>query len=320
MRRLDIESAPDQSVALWDPDAFRADPDVDFDAETMPIRPALALSAVTKDVRRGWESAGRPGWLTWFGGPPAVRRGADVEWPRDADGRPLAHVVQVDLGAERLNHREARFAKLPLPSSGIVQLFHDLTSYGDEESDPRSWRVRRIPKREGEDSTAFVSAEPPADIEPGRVAPLSPINTEVVPTAPSFLDAPLPRDSLDRDRYERVYYWIEEYPHLRNVMRRKRDDNPFTPWQKKYTPSDPVSRMGGFPTVEANPDYVDELHAGLPLRPGDAHALLLEILPSQFDAPGDWCHGLRPLQVWIRASDLADGRLDDVWCQIRTDG
>lgn len=312
---------PDQAKALWDPDAFRGHPQVDFTVDELPIAASLALTSTNDSVHRGFHADPLSAPWVWFAGRPLIRRDAPAPWPRDAEGRPLAHILTVDLEAEQRNHREPRFGLLPLPATGIIQLFHDTATYGNpEDGDARAeaWQVRWLPKNGPEDSSVFALQQPPADLGPERASIAEPLNTEVFATIPDSLN--LPSEFAGRDRYRRIHDWLEEFPHLRNTMRRVSDDNPHTPWQPQYVPSQPVSRMCGYGFVEGNPDYQARLRAALPAEPDDTYVRLFEINLAQFDhAPVDWFHGLRPLQVWIRASDLARGWFDDVWCQIRTD-
>ncbi|MQW75371.1 DUF1963 domain-containing protein [Nocardioides sp. dk4132] len=312
--------APDQGDALWAPEDFRADPRVHLGPEVLALPAALALPTVQDEVaaavRR--DPLGR-GWLSWFGAVPVVPAGDSFPWPRRSDGRPLAHVLQLDLEAERRNHRAARFDLTGLPGDGLLQFFHDLETYGEPgDANSLAWQVRWLPKAE-DHASSFALAAAPDDLEPGCRAELMPLNTEVFATARSPLDLPddLPDDV--QERYGRVFDWLNEYPYARNTLSRSDDRNPLTPWQDGYEPLAPVSRAGGHGFVEENPDYREHLEQALPLAPGDSHVLLLELNPDQLGAPSDWFHGVRPVQVWIRASDLARRDFHEVWAQIRTD-
>lgn len=313
---------PDRIDALFEPQKFRAHPEVGFDAATMPIRAALTLSAASSQKVGGFTEEEEPPWGTWFGGRPLVPVAGGDPWPLGPDGRPLAHVVQVDLAEELLNQREAVFALTGLPSSGVFQLFHDLESFGhatDPEEPRGAWKVRWFEVEEDEDLESLVLQEPPDELPDDRRCPPVPLNTAVVATIPPLLDQLTEMAEPDRERYERIYDWLEEAPHAHDPLVQECNKNPHTPWDEDFEPSESVSRMGGYGFVEINPDYVAELHAGLPLEQGDSHVLLMELNPAQVDAPVDWFHGRRPLQVWIRASDLEARRFDEVWCQIRTD-
>lgn len=316
---------PDPMSALLEPDAFREHPLVEFTAAQMPIMAGLTFaqaeipSAADDDL---------PPWWTWFGGNPLVRRDADLAWPRNRDGLPLMHVLQVDLEAERLNLREELFARTGLPSGGIFQLFHDLETYGNaEDRDADAWKVRWIERNHRNDEQEdFVFQSAPQQTssaaEEVTCEPMERVllNTAIVATIPPLLDVVSRLSAAEGDRYERVHEWLEMGTEQLNLLGPEQGvEEDSTPWDEDFEPQPAPSRMGGFGIVEHNPDTRRELETALPIADGDGHVLLAELNPAQFDTPVDWLHGLRPLQLWIRESDLAVKRFDDVWCQIRTD-
>lgn len=305
---------------LDDPDAFRNHPLVGFDSETMPVKGALALPVVDP-AQLPWRGEDQiPPWRTWFGGRPLVPPGADFPWPRGPDGQPLAHVFQIDLAAEERNATSAIFDRTGLVSGGVLQVFHDLSTYGnasDPEELPGAWNVRWLPTQ-GE-SPPWVFQDAPADLDTTRFCDLVVLNTEVVPTIPNPLDLRSTVSDAEGERYRHIYEWLEEAAHALNPLARERDQNPNSPWDQEFVPTATVSRMGGYEFVPHDEGYEEELREGLPLSTGDFYVPLLQLNPADVGAPVDWFHGLRPLQVWIRASDLRRRKFDAVWCHIRTD-
>lgn len=251
-----------------------------------------------------------------------------MPWPRNRSGQPLTHVLQVDLSYEPYNLRKALFNLTGLPDGGILQLFHDLETYGNaEDAGSGAWHLRWLAKdAEEDDQDEFVLQLAPQDMpDPGEEGywepmPLALLNTAVVATIPTPLDVLEQLPPAEHDRYERVHEWLEVRTRHLNVLEPNQDViDESTPWDDDFDPADPPSRLGGFGYVEENPDMRRQLEAGLPVADGDHHVLLIELHPAQLGAPLDWFHGLRPLQVWIRASDLAAKKFDQVWCLIRTD-
>ncbi|NPC97532.1 DUF1963 domain-containing protein [Nocardioides sp. zg-DK7169] len=118
---------PNRMLAMEDPDAFRAHPEVAFSAEQMPIRVAAALVRVTTFPQTDDEAELARYTRSWFAGRPLAPAGE--EWPRRADGTPLAHVVQVDLDDDW----EMMRPEIGLPPRGLLQVFHDLETYGNPE-------------------------------------------------------------------------------------------------------------------------------------------------------------------------------------------
>jgi uncharacterized protein YwqG len=311
---------PPVDEAVLDPDRLRAHPEVGFSAERMPIRPALALPVLhlrdeLEPPTSYYQNQADYG-LAWFGGQPASA-GDEAVWPCDAAGRPLFHVVQVSFAAERdLNQGARRYDTTGLPKRGLIQLFHDLETFGEPgDAATEPWHVRWL-DLDAESIPDRLLALPDA-LDTDRYQPAIPINADVVPTIPS------PLDFVGSDeeclRYERLYELVEGTPNRRNASGSRAGVRAVTPWDREYEPVEPVSRMGGFGYNESNPDVDDDLAKALPLDEGDSRVLLFDINPEQF-TDRDWFHGGRHLQVWIRRSDLSAHRFDDVWCIIRTDG
>ena len=312
---------PPVDDGVLDPDRLRAHPEVGFSAERLPIRPALALPVLHladgAEPPTGYYEDQLDFGSAWFGGQPASA-GDHVDWPCDAEGRPLFHVVQVSFAAERdLNQGARRYDTTGLPGRGLIQLFHDLETFGEpRDAASRPWHVRWL-DLDAESVPDRVLALPDA-LDNGRHQPAIPINADVVPTIRSPLDFD-GRDEEEFRRYERLYELVEGTPQRRNASGSRVGPWAATPWDREYELAEPVSRMGGFGYNESNPDVDDDLAKALPLDEADSLVLLFDINPRQF-TERDWFHGGRHLQVWIRRSDLSAYRFDDVWCIIRTDG
>jgi hypothetical protein len=86
------------------------------------------------------------GWVSWLGDPAAAPLD---QWPRAADGTPRAHVLTLDL-ADAAGVLEAQGeAARPglregLPTTGVLEVFHDLRTFGCETGDggAGAWSLR----------------------------------------------------------------------------------------------------------------------------------------------------------------------------------
>ncbi|MFC5730986.1 MULTISPECIES: DUF1963 domain-containing protein [Nocardioides] len=301
--------------AVLHPDEYRSHPEVAFDADRMPVGVALGLPVAEDLVETGSDPLDFA--RSWFCGRPAVP--GDVsgwEWPTRSDGAPLTHVVQVDLASEVLNQGEDHFALTGLPGDGVIQLFHDLETFGwDTTDDTTAWHVAWHPIPAGEEVDLEVAEGGPLD-----AVPAFPINPQLLATVPSPLDL---TDASDEEwtRFERARQWLEQSAYEMNLMA---DDHRgrLTPWDDDYEPLPPISRMGGFGHAETNKELLDVLDQQLPLTGDDDHVLLFDVNPlaiTETDALINWFHGRRHLEVWMRRSDLDSRRFDHVWCVIRTD-
>ncbi len=215
-------------------------------------------------------------------------------------------------------------ARAGLPETGILQIFHDLTTCGEpSDGDLHAWQVRWLADPDGELRESATSAPWPQDLpEEDRVAAV-PINADIAPTIPSPLDVSSLSDG-ELERYVRLRAYLDGWPTTRNIAGRSLrptdpDEPQGDPWAPGYVPAQPLSHLGGVGYVETNPDHVEVLNAALPVTGDDAHVLLADINPRQF-TDADWFHGGRHLEVWIRRSDLDAECFGLVWCFIRTDG
>lgn len=321
------EGMPAESLytAFWRERQFRADPAVRFDAEQMPMRLSIMFTMYDDDLPRN-ALGGLGGDLTYFGGRPAYGTQGPLEWPRRASGKPLSHVLQVDLAFICGDFGDEEVIEATgLPPTGLLQFFHDVHTYGDEEQDRDAWLVRWVPYDEDEDiedGTWHPTPTPP-DLEPDAQRPPVALAGEISVTIPSYLDVDLSPE--EKERYVPLAEWTNEHPYYQNAGRRPEDENPLTPWDEGFEPLDAPSRLCGFSDVEFNEDYDELLQRYLPLDPslvGDTRVLLADIHVRQLNDGEDWvdwAHGGRHVEFWMRASDLAARRFDKTWALIRTD-
>lgn len=303
---------PDTDNALEDQDAFRAHPLVNFSTVELPVRPSLALLEVKENVkeRRLFKDPEEPGRLSWLAGSPASSSAAG--WPADHSGVPLAHVAQVDLGgaADSLGGPTNVLDDLGLPKTGVLQLFHDLQTYGweAEERQLHGWHVRwvqqpdRLLKRPRKlDDRSFR--------KPQRLEPIPALS---IPPADAF-QAP----QAVWKRYERLTMHIEDRLRSPFILGEPVDDHRPTAWESNHHQEAPTSRMGGFGHHPLNEDPAPLLGEMLPLAASDDYFLLFDIAGVRHLE--DWFGDSGHLQTWIRRSDLLNRQFDDVWCVIRAD-
>jgi uncharacterized protein YwqG len=299
---------PDIVDARTDPHGFRTHPLVDFTAEQMPIKSSLALVEVKgkskkRDVLVDLYAPG-----SWLAGAPV----SDVaDWPTDHSGVPLAHIVQVDLGGVATDDWPGDvLGDLGLPDTGVLQLFHDLATYGSEPVDKKAdgWQVRwvRQPNRllsqpEQMDETSFRPAQ--------RVHAIPALS---VPSAEVFR-----AKRAVWERYERVAEHIEDQLYTPRHRGMDKDDQRPSAWETRPYGTEEASRMGGFGFNPLLEEFREVLEEVLPLEQDDEYFLLFDLAGVRHLE--DWFGDCGHLQVWIRRRELAARRFDDVWCFIRTD-
>lgn len=297
------------ATADHDPGSLRAHPLVDLSAEAMPIRRCLALVETDEKIktRRMLADPESPECMGWLAGRAAAGRGPT--WPESSNGEPLTHIVAIDLAATDgdLGGRQTIFADLDLPTRGVLQLFHDLETCGDEpdDADAHAWQVQWV--------------EQPAGLQklPGT---LKCDYRDPAPVSPQPALSILPLDAVGLQGEERKRY-AAIFDHIEDDLRSPVSTGSFTEdtrpsrWESGYIPEAPTSRIGGFGHRAWNDELEELLTDVLPLDAGDEYSLLFDIagvrhLEGWF---GDSGH----LQVWIRRSDLRVRRFDQVWCIIR---
>ncbi|ROP43342.1 DUF1963 domain-containing protein [Pseudokineococcus lusitanus] len=293
---IPVQGAP-ELVRRWLADLPPGAPAID------EVRWALALSSQDRfgqdwpAVLREHDAAGLTG-LSWLGGP--ARSPLD-RWPRRADGRPLAHLVTVDLeDVEGWREDGWRFPgdgddPVRLPTTGVLEVFHDLESRGDDaaEGPAGAWLVRWVP----EPVPGLV--EPPEDVgTPTDVlAVVHPLPTFSLPAAVDGLGRLGPFEGAEEA--ERQYREVWAYHRTGSLE----------------GTDVPVSRLYGHPQ-EGRGAADRVLPRVLPLEePGDAHVLVLEV--EGWTALAGWFGDGGVVEVWARASDIRRGELGRAWCLLR---
>lgn len=239
--------------------------------------------------------------LSWLGGPAIA---CSEPWPRDAAGRPLAHVatfalhdvagVSYDVDkAPWPDHRQG------LPTTGVLEVFHDLTTGGwaAKDADHRGWHVRWV-----------------LDVDRSRL--VWPPDDAPSPTdewhAGDFLagfTVPSPADVAAHgketaDVAQRVQDFIHEGWAVQVFG------------QSTGLPRPMTHAFGHSPT--GTDAVAGVLASAVPIADDDEHRLLFSIEPSGHLA--GWFDRDAPLEVWIRESDLLERRFDRAWCLVRHDG
>ena len=236
--------------------------------------------------------------VSWIGGPAA---GPLTGWPRRADGRALAHVITLSLGDVDVTVDAQGKAAWPglregLPTVGVLEVFHDLESFGDNPADTpaHAWSVRWVPEPDG----TLLEAPPDADT-PTEVC-------HALLTVPGFTLPPA-EDAVGTDRFE-VADGAETALRLAWLQHRtgRSEGHPI-----------PVHHVYGHPSKATSlPRQV--LLEALPLaEPDDEHRLLLDL--ESWTHLDQWFGDAGQLEVWIRDSNLRARDFSRAWCLIRTD-
>ncbi|MBG0569300.1 DUF1963 domain-containing protein [Actinoplanes aureus] len=227
--------------------------------------------------------------LTWFCGEPAAGL---AEWPRRADGIPLAHLLQVELG----DHPPLSKRHPAMPTEGVLQFFHDLETIGDEPVDGQNggWLVHHSIFPE----TAMLRR--PNDLTDDAFHDRCTARVEQTWTFPSPLDLDLDDQTFDllQAANERV---------LETVT---------SSWgiDELEEPPDAVPLLFGHSAEErliANQRLADVL----PLSDRDDYLLLADI-PGVGPLDG-WIGDMGHIEFWIRDSDLAKQDFARTWALLR---
>lgn len=303
---------PDLSSAQADMDGFRAHALVGFGAEVMPIRRCLALVETNDKIieERILADPESPECLGWLAGPAAGDHGS--AWPESAAGVPLVHVAAIDLAAtaDNFGRFETIFTELDLPKTGVLQLFHDLETSGNEPDGrcAHAWQVQWIEHASG----LLKRSDPLRDLyrEPVAFAPIPAVSI------PPIVAVDLPDG--DAERYTAILDYIED--DLRSPVNTGtfEDDNRPSRWEGAHVPEDPTSRIGGFGQSAWNDEFETILTETLPLASADDSYFLLFNIAGVRHLEG-WFGDAGHLQVWIRRSDLRARQFQQVWCLIRTE-
>lgn len=269
--------------------------------EEVAWSPVLSNQSFEPGERELRELYATGAWISWLGGPAA----APLErWPRRVDGAALAHVVTLDL-ADLDGVLDARGKAVwpglreGLPVTGVLEVFHDLQTFGSEAEDGESgaWLVRWVP-----DPDRGALVEPPDDLEYPSPAcqPVMAFPGFALPPAADKAGGPLEESGA-----------VEA---LEEALRRA--------WlAQRFGSSEgypiPVSHVYGH-SQHGEINAREILRKVLPLTgSGDGHRLILDL--ESWTTLEGWFGDAGSLEVWMRGSDLATGRFENAWCFIRTD-
>lgn len=240
---------------------------------------------------------------SWLGGP-AVGI-TQEQWPRRRDGHPLAHVASFHLGEASGVMDSSMRADWPdtredLPHDGILQIFHDLETYGTEpeDGDTGGWLVRWLPDP---DLTLLAGSPADLDLPTDAAQEVTAMATFSIPTS---LDLGVTTEkALDAAEeatiaFERMWNWQRT---------RDRDAGPA-----------PITHLYGYSQAGHTVAVEDILPECLPLTaPGDSFRLVADIESST--TLDGWFGDASPLEVWMRQSDLDARAFHHAWCIIRAD-
>lgn len=264
------------------------------DVAWSPVFTAQSFSPGRSELDELWTTGGE---VSWLGGPAILPL---PEWPRRRDGRPLAHVTAValtDVDGAALPEEKEAFPdhREGLPTSGALEVFHDLETYGYEAADGSigGWLVRWVPEP---DRSGF--AEAPADLA---------TPTEVAQSGLFLRGWTLPSttDFVGSERFDAAEALGEAYQRAWLFQQTRSTDG----WPV------PVTHVYGH-SQAGRAEALRVLAEVLPLEAGDSHRLILDI--ESWTHLDQWFGDAAPLEVWMRESDLTARRFDRAWCMIRT--
>lgn len=239
-------------------------------------------------------------YLSWLGGP-ALDTGA---WPQRKDGQPLVHVASISLetlvGSQAFEISDTPVRVPPehtLPSHGVLEVFHDLSTYGysREDQEEGAWLVRIV--------TAESRLPLAHNAEALEIAP-EPFTRHVLPydsfTLPAAADLPL--DDAEFERYQEA---LLDYNLSWQIQRGIEKTHYEVPTSHVYG----HSSRGLAPVAEL-------LSSALECTASEL--VLIAEFESWVCFPG-WFADAGSLEVWTTQETLASGSLTKVWCLIRTD-
>jgi hypothetical protein len=241
-------------------------------------------------------------WISWLGGPAVAPL---PEWPRRSDGTPLAHVAAIHLAdlngvvdAEGKAAWPSTTRREGLPEHGVLEVFHDLESFGYESADgpSKAWLVRWVP----DPGRGLI--DPPADLDlPSQVC-------QIVMAMPGFtLPAAADAVSGPQERFDKTE--ALELALQRGWLAQRTSS-------KKGTPI-PFSHVYGHGHRSRTTAVEEILPNVLPLDAGDEYRLVLDL--ESWTVLEGWFGDVGNLEVWMRESDLNANAFDRAWCLIRTD-
>ena len=312
------EELPDPYTYLYDPKDYLKAIQRYFPSIQITPRVSLGLGPMEfehpKKMRKELSKEPTRFGGSWLGGVPFV---TGEPWPTNRQGKPLTHIAQVDLGYEAMNVGDPGFLKSGLPGEGIIQLFHDTESMGDPEdyddAEVSAWAVRYF-LPDTDDLEELELEVPPVGVA-GSI-PMIPLDIDAFMNVKDQFSIDF-GSTREADVYGELVE-LTEFEIYNRLLRYEAKLPERRPEDPEFIPAERISRMSGFSACEIRAEYDGQLPQVLPLvNKTDSHVLLFEINPRTFETPG-WFHE-RPLQVWIRKSDLEVRNFSRVWCMIRTD-
>lgn len=290
------DADPGPPTTPSDTAAWLAHPSIGLADLAGEVRPAIVLQefeeadadalAEAADYESSHDSS-------WLGGAPS---GPLERWPVRDDGVPLVHVVQIDLRPWAWLVEQA--PELPvagLPSSGVLQLFHDLETPGVEPADAArgAWRLLHVPR-------PGAPAEVPADAA-------GPTASAVLVTQDCVATLPAPED-VDPDLGEAVDRARQMLLSAQRALARGGDGDADI-WTVR--PSSTVFGHGWHSADEAR----RTLAAVRPDREPGAWVLLADIAGV---GPLDgWFGDEGHLEVWVARAPDGSAAPEDVWVLLR---
>lgn len=312
------EELPDPYLFLHEPNDYLRSVQKKFPDVLIEPKVSLGLGAMEfknpKKMRKELEREPTRFGASWFGGRPFAN---GRPWPTGRGGTSLTHIAQVDLGYESMNVGDPGFVPTGLPNEGIIQFFHDTQNMGEPEDveDPTNppWAIRYFVPENDEVET-FEFMEPVEGS--ARSVPLTPLDIDGFMNVKDQFSVDFASDA-ESDLYAE-FVELTEFEIYNRLLRFEARLPEHRPEHPEFIPEERISRMSGWSACEIRDEYNGHLTDLLPLKDkSDEHVLLFEINPRTFPTPG-WFHE-RPVQVWIRRTDLEARNFDQVWCFIRTD-
>ncbi|MDT0278461.1 DUF1963 domain-containing protein [Blastococcus goldschmidtiae] len=256
----------------------------------LAVEPCVYSAAQDEETSRGLDT----GLAEWPHG--SWVRGSSTSpgpWPLRDDGIPLVHVAHLDL------HMLTWLPAHPFPDvTGAFEVFHDLETWGIEESDgPRNcWALRVIPY-------GGRLAGPPSDLD---VSPAAWLHGN------PGVSLAWPDDWVDRLSEAEVDALTDAQDAIRDQVLDTVGPAPrLPPGAARFVP-----QVLGHPQLGWGNVVQESLEPFLPLsEEGDRWVFLLDV-PGVGPLDG-WFGDEGHLEVWIRASDLAAGAYESCWMTVR---
>lgn len=274
-------------------------PELLAEAAYSPVLSEQSFEPGDTELRELWPEGA---WISWLGGPATAPL---PEWPRRSNGTPLAHVAAIHLAdlnsvvdAEGKAAWPAANLREGLPEHGVLEVFHDLESFGYEPEDgpATAWLVRWVP------DPGRRLIDPPVDLDlPSQVCQMvMPMPGFTLPAAADAVSGPQERF----DKTEALELALQGGWFAQRTGSVKGAPVPFSH----------VYGRGHRARATAVEEILPNV---LPLDTGDEYRLVLDL--ESWTALEGWFGDVGNLEVWMRESDLETRSFDRAWCLIRTD-